>query len=52
MITSEKMGKWSQKKKYKILIPTENIKAHLEFINMQCKTMRYHFGNTTGKTNL
>lgn len=34
MITSEKMGKWSQKKKYKILIPTENIKAHLEFINI------------------
>lgn len=52
MITSEKMGKWSQKKKYKMLIPTENIKAHLEFINMQCKTIRYHFGNTTGKTNL
>jgi len=57
MITSEKNGQMitnvnSQKKKYKILIPTENNKAHLELINMQHKTMRYHFGNTIGKTNL
>ena len=58
MITSEKKkGQMitninSLKKKYKILIPTENIKARLEFINMQHKAMRYHFGNTSGKTNL
>lgn len=39
MITSEKNGQTitnvnSLKKKYKILTPTENIKAHFEFINM------------------
>lgn len=57
MIISEKTRQMitngnSWKKKYKWLMPTENIKAHLELVlslNVQLKTVRYDFGNKIEK---